>query len=984
MRIHTLFFGLIFLTGLSSTAIAQNDRKGFAEHPDYIKIEATTVQQRAASLQHRHEMRMNSIFQEYPVRNVGPVIMSGRVTDIAVDPELNRHLYVAYASGGVFETWNNGNTMKPIFDNVGTLTIGDIAFSRADSDVIWVGTGENNSSRSSYAGDGIYKSTDGGETWQFMGLRGSQHIGRIVTHPTNPDIAWAASLGPLYSTNETRGVYKTTNGGQTWTRTLTPVDSTGVIDLIINPENPDVLWAATWQRFRQAWNFKEGGNGSAIYKSTDGGETWELSMKGFPDSSNVGRIGLAVSKSNPNILYAFLDNQKLTKKKKELDVEELEPADFLEMSVEEFLSLNNEKLDSYLNRNNFPEKYTVQTIKQDIKKGIYEPKALATYLQDANSALFETNIKGAQVYRSDDGGESWKLVNNYELNNLIYTYGYYFGQIRVSPADPDVVYIFGVPVLKSTNGGRTWKEIAENQPVHVDHHALWIDPDDPAHILLGNDGGLYESHDGGVNFIHHNSEPVGQFYSVAVDMEEPYNIYGGLQDNGVWTGSSEGSPNDNEYWESIFGGDGMHVAVNPNNSDLIYTGFQYGNYFRINQETSKIVRITPKHGLGKERFRYNWNSPIEMSNHNPDILYFGTQRVLRSFDRGETWNVISPDLTDDRNWQVSGNVPYSTLTTISESPVTFNVIWAGTDDGNIWVTRDGGTTWNRVDAELPQNLWVSNIHASTYDAGTAFVSLNGYRYDDFTTYLYQTTDYGKTWKSIKGNLPESVANIVIQDPKIPTILYAGLDAGTFVSLNGGETWFTLNGIPNVYSYDMLVHPREFDLVVGTHGRSVYVMELHPLYEVYDHRDEAIFALEADKVRFSDFWGEKSANYSEPYEPEVEWMYWIGNEDTEDEVVKIAVKDSTGNTVIKLEDTGSYGFNIFEWNLALDKEKGYLQPGDYTIVYNINRETDETSFTIIAERGDDSDANQRVFTSPEQIEYEAWERGEREYESVDNL
>ncbi len=977
MRFKTLLFGIIFLFGITLAAFGQTNRKGFAEHPDYIKIEATTVAERTASMRHRHEMRMNSIFQEYPVRNVGPIIMSGRVTDIAVDENLDRHFYVAYASGGVFETWNSGNTMKPIFDNVGALTIGDIAISRANGDIIWVGTGENNSSRSSYAGDGIYKSTDAGETWQFMGLRGSQHIGRIVTHPTNPDIAWVASLGPLYSMNDVRGVYKTTDGGQTWTRTLTPPDSTGVIDLIIHPGNPNILWAATWQRFRQAWNFKEGGNGSAIYKSTDGGETWHLSMEGFPDGQNVGRIGLAVSKSNPNILYAFLDNQLLTKEKKELDEDQLESADFLEMSTEEFLSLENEKLEGYLNRNNFPEKYTARSIKQEIKTGLYEPKALATYLEDANSALFETNIKGAQVYRSEDGGQSWELVNNYKLDNVIYTYGYYFGLIRVSPTDPNTVYIGGVPLLKSTDGGNTWKEIAENQPVHVDHHALWIDPNDPKHLLLGNDGGLYESHDGGINFIHHNSEPVGQFYSVAIDMEKPYNIYGGLQDNGVWTGSSQGSPNDDEYWERVFGGDGMHVAVNYNNSDLIYTGFQYGNYFRINQATGKIVRITPTHELGKERFRYNWNSPIEMSNHNPDILYFGTQKVLRSFDRGETWQVISPDLTIDRNWQVSGNVPYSTITTISESPVNFNVIWAGTDDGNIWVTRNGGEDWKLVSEDLPQNLWISEVHASVHNAGTAYMSMNGYRYDNFTTYLYKTTDFGETWSSIKGNLPESTANVIIQDPKNPNILYAGLDAGTFVSLNDGETWFTLNGIPNVYSYDMVVHPRAHDLVVGTHGRSIYVAQLEPLYEVYDQRNEPVVALSIDKMRYSDYWGEQGANYEEPYQPEVEWMYWIGNEYAENEAVEIIIKDSEENTVTTLNDSGSYGFNIFKWNLALNEEEGYLQPDTYTIIYKINGQSDKTTFTIASERGDDDDTTPGVFTSPEQIEYEEFER-EGEY------
>ena len=913
-------------------------------------VEATTTEQRNQSVEQYQQMRQNSIFKEYPVRNVGPVVMSGRVTDIAVHEQRPSHFYVAYASGGVFETTNSGNTMSPIFDNQGSLTIGDIAISKADNDILWVGTGENNSSRSSYAGAGVYKSNDGGKSWNFAGLRGSQHIGRIVTHPENADIAWVASMGPLYSMNEVRGIYKTTDGGSNWQKTLSPPDSTGVIDLIIHPENPEILWATTWQRFRQAWNFQEAGNGSAIYKSTDGGESWNKVMEGFPEDDYVGRIGIDVSKSNPDILYAFLDNQKQTKTKVEEEEEGLTQTDFLEMNKEEFQQLDDKELEQFLRDNGFPKKYTAARVKLDVREGKYEPKALSEYLGDANAALFETDINGAEVYKSTDGGESWQMVNEYALDNIIFTYGYYFGEVRVSPSDPEELYIMGVPALKSTDGGATWKPIAENQPVHVDHHAMWIDPADTDHILLGNDGGLYESHDGGINFIHHNVTPVGQFYTVDVDMEKPYNIYGGLQDNGVYTGPSTGSPDDNNHWERLFGGDGMHVQVDPRNSNLVYTGFQFGNYFKIDRSSNDYTRITPRHEVGEERYRYNWNTPVELSNHNADIVYFGTQKLNRSFDQGETWTPISPDLTNEKESQQEGDVPYSTLTTIAESPLNFNVIWIGTDDGNVQLTRDGGASWTNVSGSLPDRRWVSEVHASKHDEATAYVSLNGYRFDEFKTYVYKTTDYGKTWESVKGDLPEDVTNIIIQDPEVPEILYAGLDNGTFISFNDGNNWHLLNEIPNVASYTMLVHPRDLDLVVATHGRSIFVTDVKPLHKVAKNIDDPILGIEPSPVSFSNRWGSRSAPYREINEPEVNWMYWIGDQNIEQQEVSITI-NKNNETVKELTDQGSYGFNSFTWNLRTkdaageDSKPEYLEKGSYTITFEVNGNTHEVPLEV---------------------------------------
>lgn len=937
MYIKTLAAGLVLLA-LSATALSAQP------------VRSNSSDQRAQSIQKHHEMRTHSVFHDYPVRNVGPVVMSGRVTDLAVNEELPREFYVAFASGGVFKTENSGNSMKPVFDHQGTLTIGDIAIARADDNILWVGTGENNSSRSSYAGAGIYKSADGGKSWSFAGLRNTQHIGRIVTHPTNPDIAWAASIGALYTKNPERGVYKTTDGGKTWKKTLFINDSTGVIDLAINPDNPKVLWAASWERSRKAWNFKEGGPGSAIWKSTDGGETWHKAVKGFPQGDFVGRIGLDVSRSNPDIVYAVLDNQTPSKPEKEKEgAEQLKASDFTDMSRATFLKLDDGKLNHFLRQNGFPRKYTAETVKEDIRQGKYEPKALQEYLGDANEELVSSGVIGAEVYRSEDGGESWSKVNDYEFNILFNTYGYYFGQVRVDPSDPDVIYIMGVPLLKSTDGGHHWKMIAENQPVHGDYHAMWIDPNDSQHLLVGNDGGPYESHDGGINFVHHNNVPVGQFYSVAVDMEKPYNIYGGLQDNNVYMGSSQSVPNKTDHWKSLLGGDGMHVAVDPTNSSLVYAGFQFGNYYRINREKNDYKSIKPRHDLGEERFRYNWNTPVVLSRFNPQIVYFGSQVLNRSFDQGDSWQKISPDLTMDLHGD--GDVPYSTITTIEESPLNFNTIWVGTDDGNMQLTRDGGSSWQRIDKGLPRHRWVSKIFASPYDEGTAFVTLTGYRHDEFAAYVYKTTDFGQSWTSLKGNLPEENCNVIVQDPKRPEVLYLGTDQGTYVSMDGGSEWQMLNGLPNVPAYDMLVHPRDLDLVVGTHGRSVYVADVEPIEKVSPRKKEAIVAIQPDTVSFSGRWGSRRAQFMDRYEPATHFLYYLGEDTGGPQQVKITLSNSKGKTIKTFEKDGTYGFNRFSWNLQLkpaeDEESSptYLDKGSYKLTFTTDNQKDEVPFVV---------------------------------------
>lgn len=910
----------------------------------YAQPQSSTPQEIEASIQQRMELFKQSIFKDYPVRSVGPVVMGGRVTDIAVHPENPRIFYTGFGSGGIFKTTNSGNTMFPVFDHVGgALGIGDIAISRANPNVIWAGTGENNSSRSTYAGTGVYKSTDGGNTWEFSGLRNSQHIGRIVTHPTDENIAWVASVGALYSTNPERGVYKTTDGGKTWKKTLFINDSTGVIDLVIHPTNPNLLWAAAWEKDRKAWNFKEGGPGSGIYKSTDGGESWRKITNGLPDGPHVGRIGIDISQSNPNILYAVIDNQFETKTEVKPSDDRYTQATFLDISEKDFAKLDDRKLNSYLRRYGFPREFDAKRVKKDVADGKYDPIALSDYVGDANSALFETEIVGPEVYRSNDGGESWTKVNSYDLEGVFYTYGYYFGQIRVDPNNPETIYIWGVPFLKSTDGGKTWEPKAENQSVHVDHHALWIDPNDSEHLLLGNDGGLYESHDGGENFIHHNVIPVGQFYTVAVDMEEPYNIYGGLQDNGTFMGPSTSTGNRERPWTRLGGGDGMHVAPKPGNSKVVYVGSQYGNYGRRDLENNEYYRITPKHTVGEPRFRYNWNTPLNISHHNPDIIYIGSQKLLRSMDEGKNWTALSGDLTNNLP---NGDVPYSTITTIAESPLAFNIIWVGTDDGNVQLTRDGGVSWTNVSGYLPQGRWVSEIHASKYDEATAFVSLNGYRYDEFKTYIYKTSDFGQTWTSLRGNLPDDVVNVIVQDPVHPEILYAGLDHGTYVSFDEGTQWHYLAAMPNVATYDMVVHPRDLDLVIATHGRSIYVMDVEPLHQVVGRLDESITAIKPSSIRFSNRWGSKFTEYREPFMPEVQLLYYLGNNGTS--TITIEVEDSNGDQVTKIETKGTQGFNTYHWNLVTGKTDDgftFLSKGTYTLIFKTGRTSHEVEFEI---------------------------------------
>ncbi len=925
--------------------------------------QATPESEMESALEARRKSAASSLLKNYPARNIGPTVQGGRIVDIDVNLKNTREFYVAFASGGIFKTINNGISFDPIFDNNDALGVGDLVLSQLDPNVMYVGTGEKNSSRSSYAGSGIYKTTDGGKTWKHLGLTATHHISRVILHPEDDNTVWVASAGALYSKNDSRGVYKSTDGGNSWKKTLYINDSTGIIDLVINPQNPQQLWASSWERTRKAGSFKGSGVGSSIYKSNDGGETWIKSVAGFPQGKQVGRIGLEISKSKPNVLYAILDNQgEVSSKKEKKKKEGLSLDEVGKMSKSEFLKLDNQKIEVFLSENGFPKKYDAALVKKEIEAGKYTPKAFSEYFGgDANANLFKTKIIGAELYRSDDAGATWKKMNSYDLDGVFYTYGYYFAEMKVSPDNENLVYIYGVPMLKSRDAGMTWHRIdtlSGVNSIHVDHHAVWINPTDSKHILLGNDGGLYQSYDEGANWLHINNMPVGQFYTVNVDMENPYNVYGGLQDNGVLRGSSTSIPNVTKHWIELFGGDGMYVAPDPRNHKLVYTGYQFGNYFKLELDKKKSTKITPLHDIGAEPLRWNWCTPLILSKHNPDIIYMGAQKVFRSLDQGKNWEMISSDLTKNKE---QGNVPLSTISTLSESPLKFGLLYAGTDDGEVWVSKDGGGNWVSISAGLPVNLWVSSVSSSPHEEATIFLSLNGYREDDFKTYLYMSTDYGNTWKSIKSNLPESVANVVIQDPVNADLLYCGLDNGTYVSLDKGNSWNLLSAMLNVASYSLVVHPRENELVVGTHGRSIFVADVKPLQALKDgvHR-YSIVAFAPKNIEYNETWGESKFGWSKPDVPACDILYYKSQSA---ELISVEIYNDKNLVVRKLMLPGEAGFHTFSWDLKIldsmtpEKTKSkakapeptqplkYATKGSYKVKFNLGREFSEITVDV---------------------------------------
>lgn len=940
----------------------------FSTFLGFSQISPTSSDVVEKALAQKEKIAKTSIVKNISFENIGPTVMSGRVVDVDVNPENPMEFYVGYASGGLWHTNNNGTTFTPILDNSPTQNVGDIAVDWKNG-TIWVGTGENNASRSSYAGIGMLKSTDKGKTWQNMGLPDSHHIGRIIINTNNPDEVVVGVTGHLYTPNENRGVYKTTDGGKTWIKTLYINDITGIIDIAHAPYNPTILYAAAWEKDRKAWDFIGNGNGSCIYKSTDGGSSWtkiSTAASGFPTGEGVGRIGLAVF--DENTVYAVHDNQfrRPEDKKSDKKPNGLTKEDFKTMSAEDLLKIEDKNLNEFLKTNGFQEKYRADNVKQLVRSGSVKPKDLAAYLEDANAMLFDTPVIGAEVYRSNDGGKTWKKQNEDYIDDLFYSYGYYFAQINVDPSNVNKIYLAGVPIIKSDDGGKTYISI-NGDNVHADHHALWINPKMSGHLVNGNDGGVNISYDDGANWIKNNSPAVGQFYAINVDNEKPYNVYGGLQDNGVWKGSSNARENvswhqSGDYpWKSIMGGDGMQIQIDHRNSNVVYTGYQFGNYYRLNLDKDAQKYIQPKHELGESPHRFNWQTPILLSSHNQDILYLGGNKLHRSLNQGDDWETISPDLTKGGK---AGNVAFGTLTTISESPFKFGLIYTGSDDGLLQVTQNGGGNWENITGNLPKDLWVSRVVASKHKKERVYTTLNGYRNDNFTAYVYVSENYGKTWTTIGTNIPASPVNVILEDNTNENLLFLGTDNGLYVSFNQGNSWEVFqNGIPNVAVHDLVLQPQAKHLLVGTHGRSIYRTDISKLQQMNSVvLAKKFHAFPVEKIKHSSRWGSSRSSWGKAQTPGLDLTFFSSKSGMYEATIVAENGISVSATSINADE----GLNVLSYDLAFSKSgkanylkqvktelleandgKTYLPKGKYEIQISGNGVNEKIPFEIEA-------------------------------------
>ncbi|HEY6230694.1 MAG TPA: hypothetical protein VIW64_05490 [Pyrinomonadaceae bacterium] len=796
----------------------------------------------------------NTFLKNLQFRSIGPAIMGGRIDDIAVVENNPSTYYVGAATGGVWKTTNNGTTFDPVFDEQDSTSIGDIAIAPADPSIVWVGTGEPNNRQSSSWGDGVYRSLDAGKTWQNMGLRDTKHIGRIVIDSRDPNIVYVAAVGHLWGPNKERGVFKTTDGGKTWNNVLFINEDTGVIDLAMDPQSPLTIYAAAYQRRRTPWGFNGGGSGSAIYKTIDGGATWNKLTKGLPEGV-TGRIGLDIYRRNPNIVYALVEN-----------------------------------------------------------------------------------AKGGGTFRSDDRGETWRKVSDVDSRPM------YYSQIRIDPNNDQRLWQLAADMYNSEDGGKTWNSRLV-QKIHGDFHALWIDPANSDHVLGGSDGGMHASYDRGRTWDFINTIPLGQFYEVTLDNQKPFFVYGGLQDNGSWAGPSgtlnqEGITNDD--WFRTGGGDGFYSVVDPTDPSIVYVESQNGSVSRLELKTGERKSIKPQARPGEKQYRFDWNSPIVISPHNNRTIYFAGNRVFRSTDRGNTWT-WSEDLTKNQDREklpIMGALPdkdtlsrhdgvetFGQVVTFAESPIKEGLLYAGTDDGNLQISRDSGKTWKNIIDRLPnvpKSTYVSRVAPSRYAEGTAYVTLDGHRADDYSTYVFVTTDYGDTWKSIKSNLPAGVtARVIREHPRNQNLLFLGTEFGAYVSFDRGARWTRLKGnLPLVRIDDIQIHPRDNALVLATHGRSIWVLDdLSPLeraseniltsdIHLFDVAPATHFRLYGRKGNTGHKW------FAAPNPPYGAVINYYVKDKPKDEV-KLTITDQAGAVVRDLKGPKEAGLNRVVWDLRLN-------------------------------------------------------------------
>jgi len=808
--------------------------------------------------QSEYDVLVNSL----KMRNIGPAIMGGRVVDFAVVNSNTSIMYAAIGPSGVWKSVNSGTTWEPAFDQEGSVAVGAVAVSQSHPDIVWVGTGEGTSRNSVGIGDGVYKSEDGGKTWQNMGLENTRHISRIKIDPANPDIVYIGALGHLWGPNPERGVFRTQDGGKTWEKVLYVNEDTGIADMAADPSNSKIVYAAAWDYRRKPFHFRSGGKGSGIFRTTDGGDTWRKLRQGLP-AGDLGRIGLDVCRGNPAVVYAVVESS-----------------------------------------------------------------------------------SGA-VYRSDDKGESWQRVSDKRTYERINFRPFYYSRITVDPNNDLVVYVYSGSSYVSRDGGKTFKSISGQ--THPDHHTMWVNPHNSQHIMDGNDGGIDISYDGGKNWHGVRTNAWSEVYQVGYDMRDPYYAYVGLQDNGSWgapVNSLDPGGIFNFHWYVIGGGDGFYTQVDPEDYSTLYRNAHMGGITRFDVRTGDSQSIKPVSPLGEKPYRFNWNSPILLSPHNNKVVYFGGNYLFKTTDGGSSWEKVSPDLSSDdpEKQKDSGGITadntgaeiHCTIYTIAESPVKEGVIWTGTDDGLVQITQDGGKTWTNITKNikgLPADSWVTRIDASHFAAGTSFATFDRHRYDDYKPYVYKTADFGKTWTSLGNGLPKvGYLHVVRQDPVNRDLLYVGSEFGLFLSLDGGRTWTSYNNeFPTIAVRDIMVHPRENDLLVGTHGRGLWIMDdIRPLQSLSGEKMNSSFELFA--VRPATLYSYKSNSmYSGPYDfvapnphSGAGITYRLKDKPGAADKLSLTILDSQGNLVHKLSSPKKKGLNRGYWDLR-EQLAGEPQP-----------------------------------------------------------
>jgi photosystem II stability/assembly factor-like uncharacterized protein len=837
---------------------------------------------------------LDDVLNALPMRNIGAFRTGAWVTAIDVpESPAHDHLYTIYAasrSGGLWKTMNGGITWDNITDGIGLEATGAVAIAPSDPNTVWVGGGDQANARSSISGKGVFKSTDAGKTWHSMGLPDSHHIARIVIHPKNPEVVYVAAIGHLFSKNEERGVFRTIDGGKNWKKVLYVNDGVGAVDLVINRKTPTQLFAAMYDKDRKPWQIVESGPESGLFRTDDAGEKWTELTGGLP-TGKIGRIGVDIYQKNPLILYALLENQNAASAPAGASASQARGA--------------------------------------GAGAGAGQISAVSPLAQ---------GIIGNELYRTDDGGKTWRKIEpNAPIRGGIAggKAPYSFNQLKIDPHNDQTVIVTSDSMYVTRDGGKTWGQDFF-RGAFGDFRCMWWDEQDEQRIMLGSDGGVQFSNDGGKTTDYAPNLRVGEVYAIGVDMDDPYNVYGGLQDHDSWKGPSNGRMGfiSLEDWVTVGPGDGMYNVVDPTDSRWVYNTRELNAMGRMDQKTGIRTNIAPTRPAGQPRLRYNWIAPIAMSPFNPRVIYAGAQVLFRSLDRGGHWEEISPDLTTNDPAKVGNNVPFCTITTISESPLTAGLIWVGTDDGKVWVTKNHGGQWTDLTQALtaagaPVDRWVSRVFASPHDPGTAFVSKNGFRNDDFTPYLYETTDYGQTWTKITANLPTGAINVVVQDRKNKNLLFIGTDMGVFVSIDGAASWtrFTSN-LPTVAVHDLLIHPRENDLVLGTYGRGFWTGDISPLQDLtpetltqsvhlFDIEPKAHYGFSAQGMNYRLF-GNKYIEI--PNEPDAMMInFW--SKDAVASGARITITDIVGKQIAQLPSTQfpptpvHPGLNRVQWNMT---------------------------------------------------------------------